>query len=76
MTPRKLPSQRARELHAKHPTWSLQRIAEACGISKQGVANALKQTGKRGRPWGVAGKKKGATASATAKSPKGGSGDQ
>lgn len=58
MTRAKTPSARARALHAKHPTWSLQRIADKVGISKQGVANALRQTGKRGRPWGVAGKKK------------------
>ena len=54
MTAKKTASQRARELHGKHPDWSLQRIADAVGISKQGVANALKQTGKRGRPRGVA----------------------
>jgi hypothetical protein len=51
-------SDKARKLAAKHPTWSLSRIGDACGLTKQGVANALRQTGKRGRPKGVAGKRK------------------
>lgn len=55
MTARKTASQRARELRAKHPDWSLSRIGAAVGLTKQGVANALRQTGKRGRPKGISG---------------------
>lgn len=53
------PSARARRLAAKHPDWSLSRLGEAAGLSKQGVAKALRATGKRGRPKGVAGKRAG-----------------
>lgn len=44
------PSARARALRAQHPGWSLSRIAAKVGITKQGVANALRQTGPIGRP--------------------------
>ncbi|HEX2679615.1 MAG TPA: hypothetical protein VHM19_23355 [Polyangiales bacterium] len=54
----KTASDKARALAAKHPTWSLARIGEACGLTKQGVGNALRQTGKRGRPKGIAGKRR------------------
>ena len=49
--PHKTASDRARELRAKHPEWSLQRIGDACELSKAGVAKALqaKAPGKRGR---------------------------
>lgn len=49
MPPRKTASQRARDLRAKHPDWSLGQIAAELGIAKQSVADALKATGaKRG----------------------------
>ena len=56
MTRAKTPSDRARALRAKHPTWSLSRIAAACGISKQGVAKAIAATKPRGRPKGKSAK--------------------
>lgn len=41
MTRPRKPSDRARELRAKHPDWSLQQIADRCGVSRQAVAKAL-----------------------------------
>jgi hypothetical protein len=37
----KTDADRARALHAKHPTWGPQRIATEIGTSRQAVANAL-----------------------------------
>lgn len=44
MTPPRKPksgSARARAMHARHPDWSLQRIADECGITRQAVSKAL-----------------------------------
>jgi hypothetical protein len=54
------PSARARKVAAKHPDWSLAKIGEACGLTRQGVAKALAATKPRGRPKGIAGKRKSA----------------
>lgn len=41
-------SARARALRAKHPELSYAQIAERCGMSKQGVINAVKQLSRIG----------------------------
>jgi hypothetical protein len=46
----KSPSQRARDLRAKHPELSLAQLGERVGLSKQGVAQALRAQARRGRP--------------------------
>lgn len=49
--PSKTASDRARDLRAKHPDWSLAQLADRSGLSRSGVAKALraKTPGKRGR---------------------------